>query len=337
MRGRKGDDMQTVANIFLSFCIYSFLGWVCETIYCSVPKGEFVNRGMLSGPVCPIYGVGALLILYLLEPFHSSLPLLFVASVVVTSALEYFTSVLLEVLFHAKWWDYSSNRFNLHGRICLQNSLLFGLAGVILVLGLEPVVQGILDRIPSPWAWGISAVLFGVMAVDTVTTVRSILSLDQKMEQLAALRGELREKSQAYRAQVSEAIQQRLEESFHLESSEELKERIRARLDTLPRFEGSEELKAAIREKLEHLPRFERSGTVARQENTGRLELSPETVEELRERLVALSQRWEKLTESTRNTHRRLLRAFPRLKSIRDEHISELLHRNADKRGKHRS
>ena len=79
-------------NIFLYFMIYSFLGWLCECIYCSIPEKKFINRGFLMGPYCPIYGFGALLVLYLLHPFASNIIILFLAGVIVTSILEYITS-----------------------------------------------------------------------------------------------------------------------------------------------------------------------------------------------------------------------------------------------------
>ena len=118
----------------LYFFIYSFLGWVCECIYCGVPAKKFINRGFLAGPYCPIYGCGALAVIYTLTPFSDNVVILFGMGVIVTSALEYITSYMMEKLFHTKWWDYSKHPFNIHGRICLKNSILFGLMVFILVL-----------------------------------------------------------------------------------------------------------------------------------------------------------------------------------------------------------
>ena len=92
---------------FLYFIIYSFLGWVCEVIFCSVPARKFINRGFLMGPVCPIYGCGALLVIGFLMPFKDSLVMVFAVGMVVTSLLEYITSYAMEKLFHSRWWDYS--------------------------------------------------------------------------------------------------------------------------------------------------------------------------------------------------------------------------------------
>lgn len=126
------------------FYIYSVLGWLVESIYCSLfakPKPHWINRGFLYGPYCPIYGVGALMVLLVLWPLRNLPMVVFIASMVLTSILEYFTSYILEKLFHTRWWDYSSKRFNLRGRICLKNSLLFGVMGLVLVYIIHPLIQ----------------------------------------------------------------------------------------------------------------------------------------------------------------------------------------------------
>ena len=92
--------MQQVCNIFLQFLAYSFLGWTCETIYCSIGQGKFVNRGFLNGnPSCPVYGSGAMAVLVFLRPIQQNIPLLFLCGMLVTSIIEYITGYLLEKLF----------------------------------------------------------------------------------------------------------------------------------------------------------------------------------------------------------------------------------------------
>ena len=128
-------------ELILYFFLYSFFGWLCECIYCSIPAHTFINRGFLAGPYCPIYGCGALAVLHILDPFGFSIPLMFVMGIVVTSALEYVTSWGMEVLFHTKWWDYSSYPFNIHGRVCLKNSLLFGCMVLVVYYLIHPAIQ----------------------------------------------------------------------------------------------------------------------------------------------------------------------------------------------------
>lgn len=128
-------------ELILYFFLYSFFGWLCECIYCSIPAHTFINRGFLAGPYCPIYGCGALAVLHILDPFGYSIPLMFGMGIVVTSALEYVTSWGMEVLFHTKWWDYSSYPFNIHGRVCLKNSLLFGCMVLVVYYLIHPAIQ----------------------------------------------------------------------------------------------------------------------------------------------------------------------------------------------------
>ena len=121
--------MLTVCQWFLAFLFYSFAGWCCETVYCSVLQGKLVNRGFLNGPLCPVYGFGALLVIFLLQGTQQTPMALFFSGMLVTSVLEYFTSWLLEKLFHMKWWDYSGYIFNIDGRVCLEGLIIFGLGG----------------------------------------------------------------------------------------------------------------------------------------------------------------------------------------------------------------
>ena len=119
-----GVDFYHIANWFY---IYSFLGWLWETCYVSVRKGKLINRGFINGPLCTIYGCGALAVYLILLPVSGDLLLLFVGGVVVATALEYVTAALMENIFHTSWWDYSDKKFNFQGRICLGCSLGWGL------------------------------------------------------------------------------------------------------------------------------------------------------------------------------------------------------------------
>ena len=128
--------------------IYSFFGWVWETCYVSVKSGKFVNRGFINGPLCTIYGFGAVSVYVILRPFSDNLLYLYLGGVVVATALEYVTAVLMESIFHTSWWDYSDNKFNFQGRICLGASLGWGAFTVILFKVLHPLVESIVILYP---------------------------------------------------------------------------------------------------------------------------------------------------------------------------------------------
>lgn len=128
--------------------IYSFFGWIWETCYVSVKSGKFVNRGFINGPLCTIYGFGAVSVYVILRPFSDNLLYLYLGGVVVATALEYVTAVLMESIFHTSWWDYSDNKFNFQGRICLGASLGWGAFTVILFKVLHPLVESIVILYP---------------------------------------------------------------------------------------------------------------------------------------------------------------------------------------------
>lgn len=116
-------------GILLDFIFFSIIGYVGELIYCSLNKRK--SGKALYGPWCPLYGLGGLLITSVLSSFESNVLLVYIVGVIVSSFTEYFVSLVLEVIFDARWWDYSFKKFNLNGRICLENSLLFGVLAVV--------------------------------------------------------------------------------------------------------------------------------------------------------------------------------------------------------------
>lgn len=129
------------------FLIYSFIGWIVEVSAFLIQDHKFVNRGFFIGPVVPIYGTGGILITLLLTKYQSDPVTLFCMAVVVCSILEYFTSYVMEKLFKTRWWDYSNKKFNINGRICLTNLLIFGLMGLVMVYLVNPFLIDILNKI----------------------------------------------------------------------------------------------------------------------------------------------------------------------------------------------
>lgn len=177
--------MGEFCSLFLNFIIYSFIGWICETLYCSVFAKKFINRGFLNGPFCPVYGFGALLIIFLLGNLPKNIVLVFLAGTIITTILEYFTGWLLEAIFHAKWWDYSHNKFNIKGRICLTNSILFGLLSVILVLFIQPFVNSVVAILPYIAKMWMTGSLFAYVIADMSVTIRSMHCLNVRLETIS--------------------------------------------------------------------------------------------------------------------------------------------------------
>ncbi len=132
--------------LFLLFIIYSVTGWIIEVIATYPDTKCFVNRGFLIGPYCPIYGNCAIAMILLLHNVTNPI-LLFILSIIICSAGEYVTSYVMEKLFHARWWDYTKNKFNINGRICLTNSLAFGVLGFLLIKFVNPFVVGLITKL----------------------------------------------------------------------------------------------------------------------------------------------------------------------------------------------
>ena len=163
-------------QIVLIFMIYSFLGWMCEVIYCSIGRRTFINRGFLYGPICPIYGCGSIIVVLVLQPLKNNLVLLFFVTMILTSVLEYFVSWVLEKAFATKWWDYSHYKFNLHGRICLLNSTLFGIMGVIAVKFVNPLVFSLIDFLDAFWTRSLAIIFLSIFFIDFVFTLKSLIN-----------------------------------------------------------------------------------------------------------------------------------------------------------------
>ena len=134
---------------FMLFIIYSFLGWIMECTFGVIEKHKFVNRGFLIGPYCPIYGMGVISVSLLLTRFANNLILIFLLSTVICGMLEYFTSYIMEKIFKARWWDYSNNKFNINGRVCLGTLLPFGAISAFVICVVNPWMLEKLYMIPN--------------------------------------------------------------------------------------------------------------------------------------------------------------------------------------------
>lgn len=222
--------MQSLLIHFAIFLVYSFFGWICETLFCSIAAKKFINRGFLTGPFCPIYGFGATMVLLLFSGMRDHWVLLFLCSVVVTSALEYLTSFVLEKVFHLSLWDYSHRRWNLHGRICLRNSLLFGVMSLLMVEVIHPHVVGFLLSLPETFLLLGFLVLAVVFIGDTAVTIHALVEITRaagerqmELEGLAAIREQYRTAAQQERRrkhiQRLQKLYRRLAQAFpHMRS-----------------------------------------------------------------------------------------------------------------------
>lgn len=164
----------SIGMLFLLFIIYSFLGWCMEMVVCYFATRKWVNRGFLIGPICPIYGWGCLLIILLLKRYLDDPLVLFVMSMVLCSLLEYYTSYLMEKLFKARWWDYSHKKYNINGRICLDNILAFGILGLLMMYFINPFVVKMLGFVSTKVLNIVTIVVFVIFLVDNIVSLKVI-------------------------------------------------------------------------------------------------------------------------------------------------------------------
>ncbi len=151
-------------------------------LYCRLFEGKWTNRGFLYGPYCPIYGFGAIIVAFFLKPFFNNPILIFLLGCILTSLLEYITSYIMEKLFDAKWWDYSNIPFNLNGRVCLLNSVLFGILGLFLTYVVHPYTEALISKIPSIHLPHIVFLILIFFIIDIITTLNTILNLKEKLK-----------------------------------------------------------------------------------------------------------------------------------------------------------
>ena len=173
--------MYNISYIFLLFIIYSFIGYILEVIYCSYIQKKLVNRGFMFGIICPIYGIGSVLAIYCLSGFKDNPVILFILGMLITSTLEYYTSYIFEKIFHNKWWDYSYRPDNINGRICLRNSIFFGLGILVIIYIINPFISNILNSIVSNTLIIISYIIFIIFIIDLIWSINIAYNLKSRL------------------------------------------------------------------------------------------------------------------------------------------------------------
>lgn len=177
----------TFFHILVYFVIYSFLGWVLESIVRTICERKIINTGFLIGPFCPIYGFGAIIMILFLNQYKNNIILLFIVSVIALSLWEYIVGVLLEKFFHTKYWDYSNHKFNFKGRICLTNSIAWGILGVLFINYIHPFIIQVIGYMNFTYiAIGASiiALILLIDAIISVVKIKNIQSTLQKVEEI---------------------------------------------------------------------------------------------------------------------------------------------------------
>lgn len=272
----------------LYFYVYGFLGWCTEVCYATLREKRFVNRGFLNGPICPVYGVGVGMVVFLLASQDWSLVSLYVVSTGLVTAIEGITGYLMDKMFHHKWWDYSNQPLNIGGYVCLLFSLAWGIACVLIVRVIHPIIYRGLTWMPVTLGIVILSILSAALFADVCTTTAGIMKLNKKLETMEKIAIELKEISNLLGENLHENVMETLERS----------EEARIHLDM-----AASELR----------------------EKWGNISDEKKEWMELKDKYAGLKNKYDELSERSSLVTRRLIEAFPRMESrFYKDHLTEL-------------
>lgn len=307
------------------FFLYAVLGWCTEVSYAALITGKFVNRGFLNGPVCPIYGFGVVIVLTCLTPLKHNIFLLFIGSVILTSALEWLTGFILEKIFHHRWWNYSDKPFNLDGYICLPFSLAWGLACLFVVEILHPSIEFLICIIPHTLGWTLLGLFCVIMAVDLTATVRTIAKINRRLGQIDELAAKIRAASNEFGENLADKVLDAAEKgSDWKEDLEVLVGTLSERKDDLEGVIAAR--KAELQENLDDL-----KDNLLRRKTTYQSQFSEQCLVR-RAELEDWKNKLQDLLDGDSFGQRRLLTAFPDMRSTNHKQALERLRRHFEVR-----
>lgn len=175
----------------LLFLIYSFIGWIIEVIFHFIKKRRFVNRGFLKGPVCPIYGTGAMLVILTVEPLRDNLLLFILGAFLVPTLLELFVGIALHTIFKARWWNYSNRKYQYKGYISLLFSSLWGAFVFVFIWFFHPAIRNVLMAYPENEVRMVTVMAISLFAVDVIFTVYKLIDFKASLETVKREKEEL--------------------------------------------------------------------------------------------------------------------------------------------------
>lgn len=176
------------------FIIYSMLGWFMESVFRSICERKLINTGFLKGPFCPIYGIGAIIMIVFLKQFQNNIFLLFLMSFIVLTIWEYIVGVFLEKAFNTRYWDYSNHKVNFQGRICLTNSIYWGILGVVFICYIHPFISEKLLLVPKYIVNILAITIMTILIVDMVISILKLKNLSGALQKIEQLNLQIKEK-----------------------------------------------------------------------------------------------------------------------------------------------
>lgn len=202
--------MFSASVLVLSFLAYSCLGWICEAAILLGYDHRFGNPGFLTGPFVPIYGIGVIAILAATQPVLDQPGLVLLVGTAIATLVEFAGHLLLEKLLGLVLWDYSGRFANIRGRVCLGNSVAFGVAGMVVVYGLDPTLSALLGGLNPMVAISLASALTAVVALDWLHAVAAIVQVRPEIDTIRGTLNELRLNLEQQLDQASSGLQDRV-------------------------------------------------------------------------------------------------------------------------------
>lgn len=224
----------TMTQWLFFFYFYCFFGWVFESTFVSVKSRKFVNRGFMRGPFLPIYGSGAIMMLVVSMPFQDNLVLTYLAGCVGATALEFVTGVAMESLFKVRYWDYSNQKFNYKGHICLSSTVAWGFLTIFMTEVLHKGVEKLIFAVPYVILTCVTAVVTVYIIMDFTLSFKAALDLRDMLIGLDRARAELlriQKRLDVIIAVANDEIETRRQENS--ERMDELADEIESRFNSL--------------------------------------------------------------------------------------------------------
>ena len=204
--------------------VYSFLGWMVESVYISILKKKIVNSGFLHGPFCLIYGIGALIMFLFLQGYKENPILIFCLGFVVLSIWEYAVGVFLEKVFKTKYWDYSNNKYNLQGRVCLLNSFFWGMLGILFIYFIHPFIQKQISGIDAKILIVLDITISIYLTIDCIISCVKVLKIEQTLQKIEELNTKIKEKVEELKS-IKDSIDKKEKTEYIEKIIEDLKKK----------------------------------------------------------------------------------------------------------------
>lgn len=186
-------EQMKLLDYVLTYFFFSIIGWCIETTYCSLAAHKFINRGFLTGPLCPIYGAGGLIFSVALSRFADHWIVVLLLGVVLADIVEYLTSFIMEKLFHARWWDYSHEFMNIKGRICLKHTFYWGIASLAYIYIAQYYYLWLYLKIPQTVRYILLGVIFVIFILDLINAARNAMGVKSYMGKITSVSAALAE------------------------------------------------------------------------------------------------------------------------------------------------